>query len=292
MHGKLSLPVLGVSIAVLAACGGSSSSDARYRGALPAADVAVRVNGAPITRAEVGAEAKGEGHPGVPAGDEKGALEALVRQELAAQKAVELGLDPGPEYRAELGRLEAQVAAFKRRRLAAVYDRQAVAKADVSDDEARRYYEKEGARIRTEVHVWQLLLRDEAQVEQARRDIESGVPFDVAARRLFPDVPATAGAFWDVGYMRWSQVPEPWREVLAGLEEGQTTGVIRGPKSRFWILKLVDRRENPELTFDAVKPVVVEVLRRERAESARAEAERKLRSRARIVYAQDAGATR
>jgi parvulin-like peptidyl-prolyl isomerase len=224
----------------------------------------------------------------VPETDERSALDAVVRQELAAQKAVELGLDPGPEYRAELGQIEAQVAAFKRRRLAALYEEQAASSIAISDDEVRKYFEAEGAKLRSEVHVWQIMVRDESVIEQARRHLESGIPFEEAVRRLFPNVPAAAGAFWDLGWLRWSQVPEPWRDVVARLEKGQTSGVIKGPRSRFWIVKLVDRRESPELTFDVVKPMVVEALRAEKVEARRAQAEKDLRSGARIVYAQQA----
>lgn len=277
------------SLALLAACADPSKEDARYRGALPPAEVAARVNGVPITRAELGAATGAEGHPGLPAaGDEGKDLDRLVRQELAAQEAVRLGLDPGAAYRAELGRLEAQVQAFRRQRLADLYDREVAVKADVSEDEARRYWEANASRLRTVVHLWQIFVRDEGEIEAARRDLEAGVPFEEAARRRFPNVPASAGAFWDVGTLRLSQAPEPWRDAVAALEVGATSGVLRGPKGRFWLLKLVDRREDPALTFEAVRPAVVEAVRAAKVEARRAEAERQLRERAKVEITQRA----
>jgi parvulin-like peptidyl-prolyl isomerase len=132
------------------------------------------------------------------------------------------------------------------------------------------------------VHVWQIFLRHEGEIEAARRELEAGVPFEEAARRRFPNVPASAGAFWDVGWVRLAQAPEAWRDELAKLEPGATSGVLRGPKNRFWILKLVGRRENPALTFEAVKPAVVEAVRAEKIEARRAEKERELRARAKV----------
>jgi hypothetical protein len=285
MSHRLTL-FLATSLALLAACADPSKEDARYRGALPPDEVAARVNGVAITRAELGAATGAEGHPGLGGGDDEAKdLDRLVRQELAAQEAVRLGLDPGPAYRAELGRLEAQVQAFRRQRLADLYDREVGVKADVSDDEARRHWDANAARLRTEVHVWQIFLRHEGEIEAARRDLEAGVPFEEAARRRFPQVPASAGAFWDVGWVRLAQAPEPWREELSKLEPGATSGVLRGPKGRFWILKLVARREDPALTFEAVKPAVVEAVRAAKVEARRAETERRLRARAKVEIA-------
>lgn len=254
----------------------------------PTEGLLARVNGVPITKADVQREARGGGHANTGIEDEKDTLDRLVRQELAAQRAEELKLDPGPEYRAEAARIEAMLQALKRRKLAEAYDRHVAETATVSDEEARKYFEAEGRRIRTEVHVWQIMLHDRAKIDEARRAVEAGVPFEEVARRSFPKLPESAGPFWDVGYLRWTQVPPQWRSALEGLEVGQTSGVIEGPKSRHWIVKLVDRRENPEITFDTAKPMIVETLRAERLETLRAEAERELRSKARVVYAEGA----
>jgi parvulin-like peptidyl-prolyl isomerase len=274
-----------------AACGRSTQGDgARRAAAPPPADVVARVNGVPITRADLQREARPGGHPGLAPEAERDVLDGLVRQELAAQRAAELKLDPGPEYRAERSRLEAQLAALERRKLAEAFDRHVATTAAVSDEDARAYFEAERGRIRTELHLWQILVQDDARIEQARRDLEAGIPFEEVARRQFPELPASAGPFWDLGYLRWTQIPAPWRSALDRTEKGGTTGVIQGPKGRRWILKLVDRRENPDVTFESVKPIVVEALRGARAESLRAEAERELRARGRVEYVERATA--
>lgn len=274
-----------MAFVIVAACGRTPPApEASRTEAVPAEDVVARVNGVAITRTDVQREARGGGHPGVMPEAEKDVVERLVRQELAAQRAREMRLELAPEARVELARLEAQVAAFRRRKLAEAYDRHVAAKAVVSDEQARKYFEAERARIRTEVHVWQIMMHDDARIEEARRELEVGVPFEKVARRQFPALPESAGPFWDLGYLRWMQVPAPWRSALDGLEEGQTSGVIQGPKGRRWILRLIDRRENPDITFDLVKPMIVETLRGARIEAARADAERELRSGARVVY--------
>jgi peptidyl-prolyl cis-trans isomerase C len=254
----------------------------------PAGKVVARVNGVAITQDEVRLETGGVGgHPGAAPVDEKTALEKVVDEELEAQHAAKQGLAPSPEANAQLARLEAQLATLRRRALASAYERaQASTTGDVSDAEARKYFEDNAQRIRTEVHVEQLLLRDQGQIEQAHRELEAGTPFEAVAQRAFPGLPADVAKPWDLGWLRWFQIPQPWREVLPKLANGQSSGVIAGPRSRYWIVHVVERRENPQITFESAKPEIVETLRAERAQALHAQKQQELRSGAKISYEQ------
>ena len=61
-------------------------------------------------------------------------------------------------------------------------------------------------------------------------------------------------------------------------------GVIRGPNNRFWIIKLIDKRENPSITFESIKPSIMEVLESAKIEALREQDDRELRAEANIVY--------
>lgn len=244
------------------------------------------VHGVPLTdidlRVASGAQGTASAHADAPA---PVPLAVLVRDELARQTALALGLDADPDYRRELCEMKARLEAFQRERLAGMYFRAEIARSAVVDEaEARRYFEANRERIRTELHVRQILVRDEDVAERAAAELAAGKPFEEVAREQFPDVPAMERSPWDLGYLRWNQIPEPWRSVVYGLAAGGTSGVIRGPNRRFWIIQLVARRENPELTFEEVREPLLATLRDEARLAARPAIERRLLESASVEY--------
>jgi len=251
-----------------------------------AKDVLATVNGAPIREADIALALKGGGHnKEVPPEHRKNVLDVIIRKELVYQRAVELGLDANAVYQQRLHQMEAQMNAFKRKALGDLFFRSEIAnKAKVSEAEAKKYFAENDARIRTELHVMQILVRKESLIKRALKDIESGTSFEDVARRRFPGLPKAVKAPWDLGYLKWKQVPKPWRNVVYDLKKGEVSGVIRGPKSRFWIIKLIDKRENPHITFESIKPTIMEVLKNAKTEELREKTDRDLRARASIVY--------
>jgi parvulin-like peptidyl-prolyl isomerase len=249
--------------------------------------VLVTVNGTPIGEADVSFAMSRRGHdPEIPPEHRKNVLEVIIQQELIYQRAVELGLDANTGYQKKLRQMEAELNAFKRKELSELFWREIARRAVISEAEAKKYFEENAARIQTELHVWQILKRQEGLIQQALSDIEHGASLDEVARRQFPNLPEGAGQPWDLGYLKWKQVPEAWRNVVYDLKKSEVSGVIRGPNSRFWIIKLIDKRENPDITFESIKPTIMEVLKNEKIEGLRARAARDLRAKASIVYMQ------
>lgn len=249
--------------------------------------VVATVNGKPITEIDIllnSRKVPGHQAAGTDA-DSKKVLENIILQELASQRAAELGLDTDPAYLEELRRLEAQLTALKRERLSEVFfQRELIQKTRVSDAEAQQYFAENTARLRTEIKVWQILRRDESQIQQVKNDLAQGMPFEDVAAKQFPNLPATVRKPWEMGYLRWNQVPETWQSVIYDFKVGQTSDIIRGPNSRFWIIKLIDKRENTEVTFEQIKPMIIGVLKNEKARRFREEIIRELRDKASIVY--------
>ena len=251
----------------------------------PAPDVLATVNGAPIREADVRLAMTRTGHnremPPEQIGD---VLEGVIRQELIYQKAIELGLDADPAYQAEMRRIEAQANAFKRRAMSDLFRRDLARRAEITEEEARRYFTENAARLRTELHVWQILRRNEGSIEHILKEIRRGAPFEEVAKRQFPNLPETAGEPWDLGYLRWTQVPESWQNVVYGLKKGEVSGVIRGPNNRFWIIKLIEKRENPEIAFEDMRPSIMARLKNARIEELCEKVDQDLRASANIVY--------
>jgi len=245
------------------------------------------VNGVPIDEADIRFALSNRGHDtGLPEEHTRNVLEVIIGRELIRQSAVALGLDTNPGYQEKLRRMEAQINAFRREELSKLFWRDVARRTEISETEAKDYFAENAARIRTELHVWQILSREETSIQQARNTLDQGTSFEEAAAGRFPKLPKTTRAPWDLGYLRWKQVPEPWRDVAYNLKEGEVSGAIRGPNNRFWIIKLIDKRENPDITFESIRPTIMEVLKNVKIEKLRKQIEGDLRAKANIVYSQ------
>ncbi len=285
--------VLSASLA-LVACGKRDPSSSAVATAAPAPpgsakaardDVVVTVNGVAITDADVKLKLKGDMHgaEGKPL-HRKNAAESVVRQELVRQQALALGLDADVGYQQKLRQLEATMMAFQRAELGELYSRREVAaKAEVTEADAKAHFEANAKRIRTEQHVLQILrMNDEPGLLRDLEEIKK-TSFEAVARKQFPGLPESQKP-WDPGMMKWAQVPEAWRQALDGLAPGQTSGILRGPKGRAWIIKLADRRVDESVTFESVKGPVMDAMRTSRMEKLREDADRALREKASLVW--------
>lgn len=278
-------------LALSSACGqsnppgasGSSSSPAGTNRAASQAVVA-RVNGAPITEADVELKMQAPMHEAAPMPAEekkKAVLDNIIGREVMAQRALSLGLDQDPKYQDDLKKLEAQVADFKRTALSELLLRKEGEKRTPTDDEARAYFTKNEKRLRMQLHVLQILKRSEAEIVEARSMIERGKSFEDVAASYFPNLPQGQTP-WDLGYLPFYKIPEPWRETVYDMKNGEMSGVLRGPSDRYWLVKLIDVREDTAMTFESAKEAVLQDMKANKVQHAREGLEKELRATAKI----------
>jgi hypothetical protein len=62
------------------------------------------------------------------------------------------------------------------------------------------------------------------------------------------------------------------------------SGILAGPNDRFWIVKLVERREDAAATFDTLRMPITDFLRQSKIEARRAQVEMELHDRANINH--------
>jgi len=251
-------------------------------------DVLSTVNGKPIGRDDVMYQIK------IGSDRERSALtqdrleevlEGIIRDELIYQRAKALGLDDDPGYQSALSLAMVQINAYKRQKLAEVFFRREVTeKAIVSNGEAQAYFAKNDSRIRAELHVQQILKRKETRIETILKELEQGASFESVARKQFPDLPKLPRKPWDLGYMKWKQIPESWRDVVYDLKPGEYSGIIRGSNRRFWIVNLVERRENSDLTLADAQKDIKDILKDAKVQELRARTLQDLRDKAHIEY--------
>ncbi len=245
--------------------------------------VVALVNGVAITEADLALKLEGGSHAGIPSeAHRKQVLESLIGQELLAQRARSLGLHEDPAYQQALRKLGAQARGFERQELSQLLLRNHEGQQGApTEADARAYFEANRGRIATQIHVLQILRRSEEQAIEARNAIQAGTPFDEVAASLFPGVQEGKRP-WDLGFMSFYKVPEPWRDTVYALKPGETSGIIRGANERFWLIKLVETREDPDATFDNVKNAIIADLTRSGGSGTRAALESELRKNAQI----------
>jgi hypothetical protein len=245
------------------------------------------VNDVPITEYEVKQSMKRSvAHGGgVTPEAAQNALQSLVRNELIYQKSLELGLDKDPQFIAKVSEVEAQIRDFKRQEMAALYANYIRSKAEVTDAEAKAYFEKNAPRMQTKYHIWQIFYRgNQAQITKDYQDLKSGMPFEKVALRRFPNLPKEVKAPWDLGYLEGNQIPEPWQGALERLEPGKTSDIITGPNDRYWVIKLIDKKVDPKITFDMAKDKIIPVLREQKAKELSEKMLSEMKSKAKITY--------
>lgn len=250
------------------------------------AKVLATVNDVPITEYDMKQILKRiPAGAGVHQGADQNILQTLVRDELIYQKSLELGLDKNQAYRQKLGEVGAQLREFQRKEMSALYLRHLRNKAEVIDAEVQAYFEKNAKKLQTKFHVWEIFYRGNySQIVKDHQDLKNGMPFEKVASRRFQNLPANMKAPWDLGEMHWSQIPEPWQGVVDRLAPGQLSEIIKGPKDRFWVIKLVNKTIDPQITFVTEKEKIVEILRQQKTEALYDNMLSQMRAKSKIVF--------
>ncbi len=279
MRGRASI----ACAVLLLGCGQQGGAPASKGAAPTPSGVLVTVNGVALTEDDVKVASRSEGHGEAPA--QPAPIDGIVIQELVYQRALALGLDQDPAYQKRRQEIDAQANAQKRRELGQLYfTKEIVGKITVSDDEARRFFDEHKDEIASEIHVLQLMRRGEDQAKATLAELDKGKPFEeVAAMALGGTVPPDQKP-WDLGFLKWTQLPGAWRGVVDKLAPGKTSPLIAGPRGRYWIVKVVARRPDPAATFEAMRAGLVELLKRDRVEEAQKKTEKTLRDGASIVH--------
>jgi parvulin-like peptidyl-prolyl isomerase len=84
--------------------------------------------------------------------------------------------------------------------------------------------------------------------------------------------------------MHWNQIPESWQAALNRLAPGQVSEIIKGPKERFWLIKLVNKTVDPQITFATEKAKILETLQQQKATALSEGMLNQLKKSAKIVY--------
>ncbi len=207
--------------------------------------------------------------------DQEEALEKWVKTELFYQAGVRRGVDDREDLVRRLRQIERELVAeeYIRTELAEV--------TDVTEDEARNYFEEHRQDYSLQVRLAHILVRSRPEAERALEDIRSGTPFETVAASVSIDQTAAMGG--DLGYMRRGEMIHELEEPAYELKVGDLSDVI--PSSYgYHIIKVLDRHPGAgRPTFESKQAAVMNFLTSKRRRAAFDSLLTQLEARATVV---------
>ena len=247
-HRLLLIPAAAALALALGAC--TPKQDAAAPAAVDKSPAVATVNGVPITAMRVDGFVKqglGQGRADTPEA-RKAIIDGLAMQMIAAEAALQKGLDKTPEVHDQLDGVRQSV-------LANAYVQDFIKTNPVTDEAVKAEYERIKASMSgTEYKARHILVEKEADA----RDIIARLKKDPKAfAKLAADKSKDPGSKTRGGDLGWfdaqRMVPE-FGAALATLEKGQVTPEPVKTQFGYHVILLEDTRPIEPPPFDAVKP--------------------------------------
>jgi peptidyl-prolyl cis-trans isomerase C len=224
--------------------------------------VVARVNGTPLTEEDLSFRLLGPHGERKTSGNQPKALDDLINEELLYQQGLKLGLDQDPGYRAQIARIERQLAHVKRAEMMRrVYNTQVAAKIEVSSQDAKKYYDEKVDQITTDLHLGALSFSNKGRAEETLKTIRGGAPFESIARSVMGSQGSAGREPWDLGFLSWDQIPVDFVDAVYQLKPGEVSEVVSSKRTGYQIFKLFGVRKNPKADFSAVSGIIMNRLR-------------------------------
>ncbi|MBJ6727923.1 peptidylprolyl isomerase [Geomesophilobacter sediminis] len=246
------------------------------------AEVLARVNGIDLTRTDVSFRPD---DPHLKPPEQYGAktIDDIINEELLSQKAVQLGLDADNSYSVKKNMLDQMAPEDRRRELAKrVFNTQIAAQISVLPSEVRTFYDSHRKEIETELHLELLKFDKKEKAAQALGRIKKGANFSSVALEYGADGPQHGKSPWDLGFLRWEEIPIDFAAAIYRLCPGQTTSILGNHRTGFQIVRLVETRKGPRRDFGSVSANVANRLRDQKLLEAYLRYVNALREKARI----------
>ena len=227
--------------------------------------ILVKVNGTPITEEDLTFRLHGVHGQRKATGDQQKALDDVITEELLYQRGLKIGLDKDPGYRAQIAKLEHQLAIAKRAEMTRrVYNTQVAAKIEITHSDARNYYDKNANQITTELHLGVISFNNEEPAKEALQKIRGGATFEYVARSVMGNQVSAGREPWDLGFLSWGQIPFDFVEAVYKLKPGEVSDVVSSQRTGSQIFKLFGVRKNPKADFASVSGLIMNRLRDEK----------------------------
>lgn len=228
---------------------------------LPPDTVVARVDGTPITAADlaVAAEDPSLNLPGVPDEQKRDLLTGyLVDLRVAARAAEAAKLAQGPDF-------ERRLAYAREKILLDLYlepEIEREVKRTVTPEAMRKVYDDtfSKAEPEAEVRARHILVETEDEAKKAYARVKGGEDFAAVAGDLTKD-PGSKASGGDLGFFTRDRMVAPFAEAAFKLEPGQISEPVKSPFG-WHVIKVEERRNKPAPPFEQVKDQIEAYLTR------------------------------
>jgi parvulin-like peptidyl-prolyl isomerase len=128
-------------------------------------------------------------------------------------------------------------------------------------DDVKKYFDEHAEMISTDLHLGAIRFSNEDEARSSLEQIKSGTPFDTVAKEKSPSAPKGKTAPWDMGYLHWNQIPIEWVDAVYALKKDEVSGVLSSKRSGVFIVKIFDRKKNPDAAFGRMSASIMNRLR-------------------------------
>lgn len=201
-------------------------------------------------------------------------VQKLIDDRLIIEEAYRMGLDQDPEIQ------EARRAYILRESVVRLYDEEIAKKARFRKDDIRDYYKRNYEQI----HIKLMEVEAEKEAEEILKQLQEGANFEQLAKRY--SIHASREEGGDIGTIKFGSLDLAIKEAISELRPGEVSGIVQA-KSKYYVVKLEERKEAPEEEFEEVKKQIEKKLRKEREKGRSDEYLRYLRSKASIKIHND-----
>jgi peptidyl-prolyl cis-trans isomerase C len=219
-------------------------------------------------------------------------LDDLVLQELLSQQAKKDGLDKDPEILKSLERVKTKLLAKK------VIEKQIISSVIVTDDEIKKYYDEHKAEFMEpdQVQASHILVRvqdpaneaeDKAAKEKAEgllKKVKDGADFSEVAKEN-SDCPSSSKG-GDLGLFSKGQMVPEFEEAVFSLKKDEVSGIVK-TKFGYHIIKLTDKKEARQMSFDEVKDQLKDKILRDKQKTAFDDYTKNLRANASVTITEE-----
>lgn len=188
------------------------------------------------------------------AGKEK-FLNEIINKELLYKEAVKKGYDKGQDY---LKKVEE----FKKLSLVSeLFEKEIMAKAKVSDQEAKDYYDKnrDDFIVAKEIRASHILVKTEDEAQKVLSRLKKGEKFEAVAKAVSVDT-GSAKNGGDLGFFKKGQMVPEFERAAAALKVGEITSAPVKSPFGYHIIKVTDKKTGDPIPFDKVQDLVSQKL--------------------------------
>ena len=196
------------------------------------------------------------------AGKEK-FLNEIINKELLYKEALKKGYDKGDAFTRKLEE-------FKKLSLVSeLFEKEIMAKAKVSDQDIKDYYEKNKGDfvIAKEIRASHILVKTEEEAQKVLARLKQGDKFEAVAKEVSVDT-ASAKNGGDLGFFKKGQMVPEFERAAAMLKVGETSSAPVKTQFGFHIIKVTDKKVGEAVEFDKVRDMIAQKLSGERQKEA------------------------